>query len=308
MGSSSPNRGEHKKYLKPTTQIWMKNPRHQGRPFLAGKSGHWGNKALSSKHWNRRYGEFRHRNPLRIVDANKPPARHCKGKKMTQQTHQSPQANNNNNNNHNHNNNNNNKNNHNHNHNHNQNNKMVPNQKNWLNNKQYVCKWNTTTSWSEVLFLFNDFFSSQLSQLVNLQTGVCTSYCRNTNKPVHIYLEPLMNLLWRIGPHKKEGQPFKIELSYSSRHIYIIQYKGLIHGLLITIGFPLASLYKAFSIKTTGGWLFIDISIDWLLGIRPMGAMFHVRDEAVLPRTVLGKQTQARLGRFDGFDGSREWR
>lgn len=30
---------------------------------------------LSSKHWNRRYGGFRHRNPLRIVDANKPPAR-----------------------------------------------------------------------------------------------------------------------------------------------------------------------------------------------------------------------------------------
>ena len=31
-----------------------------------------------------------------------------------------------------------------------------------------------------------------------------------------------------------------------------------------------------------------------------MGAMFHVRDEAVLPRTVLGKQTQARLGWITG--------
>ena len=44
---------------------------------------------LSSKHWNRRYGGFHHRNPLRIVDANKPPAwRQNRGHKPTQPSFQ----------------------------------------------------------------------------------------------------------------------------------------------------------------------------------------------------------------------------
>ena len=113
-----------------------------------------------------------------------------------------------------------------------------------------------------------------------------------------------MTLLWRIGLHKKEGQPLKIELSYSSRHI--IQYKGLIHGLLITIGFHWLPFIRPFPLKPLGGWLFIDISQIGSLASGPWGPCSTSGMRRYCPERFSGSKRKRASENSTGLDASRE--